>query len=146
MRPLLLLALLAPALAACDAAAPAGAVEVASYDGPALTEADVSGRPWTALSIADGVRLSQSTPCGTGCAETVRLTLSDRGGNNLPRFVDAEVVTKTSAGTASTDLPIDRVEVQDWGPEVISGIAYPADENRAPIVFWAPVDYRTDAP
>lgn len=149
MRSLSLLALLAVALAACDSADVAAGTEVVAYAGPALTPADAvdpGADPWTALSVAPGVRLSQSALCGEGCGETVQITLGDRGAGRLPTFVDASIVTKTASGTTEAALVLDRVEVQDWGPEVISGVAYPTQEDRAPIVFWAETDALTQAP
>ena len=148
MRLLSLFALVA-ALAACDSADSARSPEVVAYAGPALTAddaVDTGEDPWTALSVGDDVRLTQSALVGPGRTETVRLTLGDRGADRLPAFVDAAVVTKTASGTSEAALALDRVEVQDWGPDVISGVAYPAQEDRAAIVFWAETDVLTRTP
>lgn len=150
MRCFFLLALLAPALSACDTSSPADTVEVVAYTGPALTEADAvdpGEQPWKAASLARRVTLSQSALCGAGCAETVRLTLDGEGDSELPSFAEAVVTVKTTSGTDERDLALARVEVQDWGPDVVSGVAYPAaSEDRDPIVFWAPLDVETNAP
>lgn len=154
--PMLRLARLAPALAllltACDTT---GDGIITRYDGPPLTAADATvPNPPFADARWEGTRfllrrdrdvfLGRSTLCGDECSRTVTLrfeeALSARAGD-LPLSVEAavDVSQGNPDGFERTPFTVHRVEIQDWGPEVYSGVAY-ASGDGAPserIVFWA---------
>ncbi len=151
MRSLLRLGVLAVALAGCDSVGDDDLVT--RYSGPVITEADatVPNPPlgpagWVGINGAfyteRVVTLRRSTLCGDECAQTVELQFSNGHDTDLPETVRGRVIVEQGNpdGYSETALPIVRVEVQDWGPEVYSGIAYPEtteDRDVAPLVFWA---------
>ena len=139
------LALLALLLAACDTADDESAL-ITAYDGPEITEADAATegmlgpRGWSAETRGAAVTLSQSVLCGDECNRTVDLQFEGER-NGLPLTIEAEVVQQEylPERRIENDVEVARVEIQDWGPEVYSGIVYPVPQegaSTAPIVFW----------
>lgn len=139
--------ILAVSLAGCDALGGGDHVEVARYAGPEITEADATvdnppfgPAPWSTFQDDAIIVLSRVTACGDECARTLRLRFEGTG--DLPTAVDASVtiIEYLPERTAVDYLDLRRVEVQDWGPSVFSGVAYPepqAHAATAPIVFWS---------
>lgn len=130
---------------------------IVPYTGPVLTEADAvvpnppfSPARWSG-SLFDGrmgqsVLLSRSTQCGDECSRTVRFTFRDAmptQPSGLPESVEGVFERRQGNpdGFESRPLAITRVEIQDWGPEVYSGVVVtpsrdaPSADGR--IVFWA---------
>lgn len=146
----LLPALLVVALAACDTVGDADN-EIVRYTGPEITEADATavdetGQPrrWSAAVLhgwtSTTVTLTQSVLCGDECKRTVSLRFDD-GDGTLPASVEGTVRVQNflPSSTQETEIEVARVEIQDWGPTVYSGILYPVPEvaaSTAPIVFW----------
>jgi len=144
MRTLSLL-LLALAVGACDTNADG---QIVRYTGPAITEADATvvdpmlGTPrgWSGLRIGDEVVLYREALCGDECNHTLKLRFEGRGA--LPSDAEATLTRQeyTPERLEEQRLAIGRVEIQDWGPEVYSGVVYPVPQDEAfqiPIVFWA---------
>ena len=154
MRSLLLLSLLA--VSACDTTTDAGGTEIVAYSGTPITRADasvpnppLSPAEWEAGAFlgraAFSVFVRRATLCGDECSRTVRLTFT------TPHSVEADGLPESVAGVVevqsylpesftTTELAISRVEIQDWGPEVYSGVVYATPQagvNTAPMVFWA---------
>jgi len=146
------LPLLVLALAACDTNAGADG-QIVRYTGPAITEAnalvvDDMGltQRWSADVVATpngpSVFVSRTVLCGDECGRTI--TLRFRGGGALPASADGVVRQQeyTPERLEVAQLDIARVEIQDWGPEVYSGVAYPVTSNAPnidpapPLVFW----------
>jgi hypothetical protein len=141
-----LLLLLAPALAACDLIG--DGVEIVRYTGPTITEADATvtdpmlGTPrgWSGLRVGDEVVLYRETLCGDECNQRIELRFEGRGA--LPSDAEATFTQSEYLPERFEErgLEIARIEVQDWGPEVFSGVVHlePVDEVlQVPIVFWA---------
>lgn len=153
MRPLLLL--LAVAVAACDTTGVDGAL-ITRYDGPRITEADatVPNPPfgpagwdgsvfWSRTGQSVSVR--RVVTCGDECARTLELVFSDAPPiveGALPEAVTGsiEVVSGNPDGYERSVFEIERVQIQDWGPSVYSGVVHIKPygfEYVEPIVFWA---------
>lgn len=145
MRSFLCLAALAVAVAGCDSIG--DDTVFVSYTGPEITEADalvddgIDLRGWTVERRRDLLVLARFEFCGDECGRTLALHFEgERDG--LPTSVYAEIARQELLPERyfEEDLAIDRVEIQDWGPTVYSGIAYPVPADAAstvPIVFWA---------
>ncbi len=145
----LLLLVLAVVVSACDTADDDG--PIVRYTGPAITEADATvpndpfgpaGWTGTVFSYEAGrsVSVSRSVLCGDECNWTTTLRFEGRGA--LPTSVEGTVLVRTATPESfeEMDLEIDRVEIQDWGPDAYSGIVYLVsrpDIDTRPIVFWA---------
>ena len=148
------LALLLLTLTACDTVGTDAVI--VRYTGPAITEADAAvpnpplgaagwegsgflGRTGTSVSV------DQRTLCGDECSQTVRFTFQTAHENTLPQSVRGrvEIVSSNPDGYETQEVGIGRVEIQDWGPEVYSGVVYPAGpfapnvDPPPPTVFWA---------
>jgi hypothetical protein len=151
MRSLFRLGVLTVALAGCDSVGDDDLIT--RYSGPELTEADatVPNPPfgpagWQGRGFLGYherlVTLSRTTSCGDECARTVELQFRNGHDTDLPETARGRVTVEqvNPDGYNEIDLSIRRVEIQDWGPEVFSGVVYPepADGVSAdPIVFWA---------
>lgn len=149
------LALLLLPLAACDSGRD-DAVIVA-YSGPEITEADalvedIPGRfeSWSADVVSTRERRTVAIGigflCGDECNRRIALRFEGRG--DLPESVAGTITTSEFLPERFEEarIDIDRVEIQDWGPEVYSGVVYPASRPEAfvpPLVFWT--DERTVA-
>lgn len=150
MRPLLPL-LLAVLLAGCDSAGDPVGPEIVRYTGSAITEADAAvvdetgePRPWSAsvfhMRAGTTVILSQSVLCGDECNRSVELRF-ENGDGALPASVEGTLSVRDllPESTQETTIEVARLEVQDWGPTVYSGVLYPVPDDAAstaPIVFW----------
>ena len=139
------LTLLALVLAACDTV-DGDSAPITAYEGPEITEADATTdgmlgpRGWSAEIRDAAVVLSQSVLCGDECNQTITLRFEGER-NGLPLAIEAEVVQQDylPERRVEDDVEVARVEIQDWGPEVYSGILYPVPQegaSTAPIVFW----------
>ena len=144
------LALLAFLLVACDTAGSDSAL-ITSYDGPEITEADaivtdeIGPRGWeaTVFDTRAGRRISvrRIALCGDECSREVTISFRDEG-RALPVSVQATVTTREALPERFEETPIDiaRVEIQDWGPDVYSGVVSLLPQDRVsppPIVFWS---------
>lgn len=131
-------------LAACDTAG--DGARVVRYSGPEITEADATvpnppfgpagWRGTGATGTDPHVSLSRTTLCGDECGRTLTLRFEGSASDGLPTSVEGRVVVQqyNPEGRTETALPIRRAEIQSWGPEVYSGVAYP--EDGGPLVFW----------
>ncbi len=140
-------------VAGCDLAA-TDDTEIADYAGPTLTEADaaVANPPfgpagWDGYRFAGYtehvVKLFRTTTCGDECTQTIELRFVGSPNDDRPREVEGRVVVRqyNPEGESETAVPIRRVEIQDWGPGVYSGVAFGAEGNPdvlpVRLVFWA---------
>ena len=150
------LALLLLPLAACDSGRD-DAVIVA-YTGPEITEADalvpnppLGSAGWSGVGIdalnGTFVTLHRDVLCGDECRQTVRFEFADAprpDADGLPESVSGlfEMEMANPDGFAANALRIARVEIQDWGPEIYSGVVYldsgnaPNIDPAPPTVFW----------
>ena len=150
-------ALLLLALAACDTARDDG--RIVRYEGPAITEADatVPNPPfgpagWDGLVFIGragiSVSVDRTTTCGDECAQTILFSFNDAppadpSPGALPETVTGivETVQGNPDGSTSAAFAIGRVEIDQWGPDVYSGVVHGASGNPdivpARIVFWA---------
>lgn len=151
------LALLLLTLTACDTVGTDAVI--VRYTGPAITEADalVPNPPlgtagWEGLVFlgrtGTSVSVDRQTLCGDECSQTLRFTFQDMppvDSDALPEAARGviEIVSGTPDGYETQEVGIGRVEIQDWGPEVYSGVVYPAGpfapnvDPPPPTVFWA---------
>ena len=143
-------------LVACDTAPADGGTEIVAYRGAPITRADAAvpdpplpPAEWEASGFlgrtGSSVFLRVATTCGDECRRTVRFTAyapHSARPDGLPESMTGvvEVQTYNPEGFESGEIPISRVEIQDWGPEVYSGVVYPAHRGATPTVpyvFWA---------
>ncbi len=140
-------------LTACDASHDAVEVQVSRYIGPTITESDalapdITGpRGWEALVFhgrrSTNTLLLQETLCGDECSLMLSVDFRDLESDRLPTFLSATLRRQELSPERDTTiaLDVDRVEIQDWGPDVYSGHVIlredPPDIVSAPIVFWA---------
>ena len=147
------LTLLALVLAACDTASGDSAL-ITAYDGPEITLEDgliddaLGPRGWWVERDDMPVILTRTEICGDECGRTLTLRF-DGEREGLPASIDAGLVQQEYLPERRTedDIEVDRVEIQDWGPRIYSGVVYPSpaeDAFRAPIVFWAEVGLLID--
>ncbi|PAP74966.1 hypothetical protein [Rubrivirga marina] len=135
------------AVAGCDSVGDDALIT--RYSGPEITEADatVPNPPfgpagWQAsgaTGTAPHVSLSRTTLCGDECSRTLTLRFAGSPRDELPSSVEGRVVVQqyNPEGRTETDLSVRRVEVQDWGPEVYSGVAVvDAGIGVDRVVFW----------
>ena len=125
---------------------------VVRYAGPEITEADATppdegSAAWSAEVVGEAVSIVQRTSCGDGCFRAFRLDFSEARPGALPDHVEAtaRVVQSTAsdtspAGEYTATVEVARVEIQDWGPEVYSGVVLfphvPYVDAAPPPVFW----------
>lgn len=130
-------------------------VDIGRYRGERLTEADamvpngpLGSAGWDGLVATTragrSVLLERRTRCSDECSQTVRLQFEGGDVGGLPQSATGVMEQRASLPDRfeSTPFEIDRVEIQDWGPEVYSGVVYTAASqaptvDAMPLVFWA---------
>lgn len=109
---------------------------------PPLGSAEWEARAFLGRS-ATFVWISIAMTCGDECARTTEFEFSTpHTAGDSPESVTGtfEVQQYLPERFESTRIEIERVEIQDWGPEVYSGIVYPAPRGTTPTIpyaFWA---------
>lgn len=153
-------ALLGATLAACDSDGTDDA-EIVRYDGPAITQADASvpnppfgSAAWMASAPRRGaIDVAVTTLCGDECGRTIRFSFRESTTAEplplpgpLPESVTGTVSVQEYLPERfeTAEIEVTRVEIQDWGPEIYSGIVYPAVvlgdfSPVVPFVFWAEI-------
>ena len=142
--------ILALALVACDSTEVDP--EIVRYTGPPITEADatIPNEPfepagWSGAfaEATDGrfVTVQRGTICGDECSERVLFGFEGPAGADLPTSVEGvyELGEYLPKRSETRRIQIARVEIQDWEPDLVSGIVYPVpedDASTAPYVFW----------
>ncbi|MGB3543188.1 hypothetical protein [Rubrivirga sp.] len=136
-------------LSACDTIAEGP--QIVRYSGPPITEADAVetdgyGGPrlwsvdWIGLFSGTTVTIRRTLLCGDECGQTTQFRFTEEGDGGLPTSIEGSIILSTwpPDNVSSSPLLIDRVEIQDWGPEIYSGIVYAGSGRLAqPVPFWS---------